>query len=269
MMDETLHFILRHGYVVLAGWVFAEQIGLPLASLFGLLAGGALAGAGHLNLALVILCPAAGAISADVVWYEIGKYRGAKVLNLLCKIALEPDSCIRNTENRFARSGPKALVIAKFVPGLSTAAPPLAGMFGMHFSRFLIYDGFGALLYNGLFVAFGYVFSQQLERVAQIALGFGVGLVVLVAGSLFSYIAWKYLQRQRFLRKLRVSRISAEELKRKIDAGEEVTILDLRHSMDFEADPNTIPGALFLPSEQFDQRYSEIPADRELILYCT
>jgi membrane protein DedA with SNARE-associated domain len=268
-MDETLRFILHHGYLVLVVWVFFEQIGLPVPSIPGLLAAGALAGAGNLKLGLVVLFPTTGAVLADVIWYELGKYRGAKVLNVLCRISLEPDSCIRNTENRFARSGPNALVVAKFVPGLSTAAPPLAGMFGMRFSRFLFFDGLGALLYNGLFVAFGYVFSQQLEKVAQIALGFGAGLLVLVAGSLFSYIAWKYLQRQRFLRKLRVSRITAEELKRKIDTGEEVTILDLRHSMDFEADPKTIPGALFLPSEQFDQRYSEIPADRELILYCT
>jgi membrane protein DedA with SNARE-associated domain len=268
-MDETFRFILRHGYLVLIAWVFVEQMGLPLPSLLGLLAGGALAGTGHLNLALVVIFPATGALLADVVWYQIGKYRGAKVLNLLCRISLEPDSCIRNTENRFARSGPNALLVAKFVPGLSTAAPPLAGMFGMRFSRFLIFDGFGAVIYNGLFVALGFLFSHQLESVAQIALGFGVGLLVLILGSLVLYIAWKYFQRQRFLRSLRVSRITPEELKKKIDAGEAVTIIDLRHSMDFQADPNTIPGAQFLPSEEFDQRHNEIPADRELILFCT
>jgi membrane protein DedA with SNARE-associated domain len=268
-MDETLRFILHHGYLVLIAWVFIEQMGLPLPSLLGLLAGGALAGTGHLNLALVIIFPATGALLADVIWYQIGKYRGAKVLNLLCRISLEPDSCIRNTEDRFARSGPKALLVAKFVPGLSTAAPPLAGMFGMRFSRFLFFDGAGAVIYNGLFVALGFLFSHQLESVAQIALSFGVGLLVLMAGGLILYIAGKYFQRQRFLRSLRVNRITPEELKQKIDAGEEVAIVDLRHSMDFEADPNTIPGAHFLPSEEFDQRHNEIPADRELILFCT
>jgi membrane protein DedA with SNARE-associated domain len=268
-MDETLRFILHHGYLVLVVWVFVEQIGLPLPSIPLLLAGGALAGTGNLKLALVVLLPATGALLADVIWYQLGKYRGAKVLNVLCRISLEPDSCIRNTENRFARSGPNALVVAKFVPGLSTAAPPLAGMFGMRFSRFLIFDGVGAVIYNGLFVALGYAFSHQLERVAQIALSFGVGLLLLMAGGLVLYVAWKYFQRQRFLRSLRVNRITPEELRQKIDAGEEVTIVDLRHSMDFEADPNTIPGAHFLPSEEFDQRHREIPADRELILFCT
>ena len=268
-MDETLRFILHHGYLVLIVWVFVEQVGLPVPSIPGLLAAGALAGTGSLKLGLVVLFPATGAVLADVIWYELGKYRGAKVLNVLCRISLEPDSCIRNTENRFARSGPNALVVAKFVPGLSTAAPPLAGMFGMRFSRFLIFDGAGALIYNGLFVALGYVFSHQLERVAQIALSFGVGLLVLMAGGLVLYIAWKHFQRQRFLRSLRVNRITPEELKERIDAGEEITIVDLRHSMDFQADPKTIPGAYFLPSEEFDQRYREIPTDRELILFCT
>jgi membrane protein DedA with SNARE-associated domain len=268
-MDETLRFILQHGYLVLVAWVFAEQMGMPLPSIPLLLAGGALAGTGDLKLALVVLFPATGALVADVVWYQLGKYRGAKVLNVLCRISLEPDSCIRNTENRFARSGANALVVAKFVPGLSTAAPPLAGMFGMSFTRFLIFDGAGAVLYNGLFVALGYVFCHQLERVAQIALGFGVGVVALAAGGLFLYIAWKYVQRQRFLRSLRVNRITPEELKQRIDAGEAVTVVDLRHSMDFEADHSTIPGALFLPSEEFDQRHREVPTDRELILFCT
>ena len=268
-MDETLRFILHYGYLVLAVWVFAEQIGLPLPSMPGLLAGGALAGAGNLKLGLVVLLPAAGALLADVVWYQIGRHRGASVLNVLCRISLEPDSCIRNTENRFARSGPNALVVAKFVPGLSTAAPPLAGMFGMRLTRFLLYDGAGALLYNALFVLLGYIFSHQLEKVVRIVLGLGVGLLLLVVGGLVLYIAWKYLQRQRFLRTLRINRITPEELKKKIEAGEDVTVIDLRHSMDFEADPNTIPGALYVPSEEFDRRYKEIPQDRELILYCT
>jgi len=120
-----------------------------------------------------------------------------------------------------------------------------------------------------VFVFFGYVFSHQLQDVAQIALGLGAGLMGLVLGGLLLYIAWKYFQRQRFLHTLRVQRITPEELKNRMDAGEEVTIIDLRHSMDFEADPHSIPGAYALPSEEFDQRYGEIPADREIILYCT
>ncbi len=268
-MDEMLRFILHHGYLVLAVWVFAEQFGFPISSIPLLLAAGALAGSGNLRLAGVLIFPVAGSLLADNIWYQIGRHKGSRVLSLICRISLEPDSCVRNTENLFARSGANALVVAKFVPGLGVAAPPLSGMLGMRLTRFLLYDGAGAFAYVGAFVGLGYVFSHQLEKTARIALSLGVGLLLLVAGGLILYIAWKYVQRQRFLRSLRINRVTPEELKKKIEAGEDVTVMDLRHSMDFEADPNTIPGALYLPSEEFDQRYQEIPPDRELILYCT
>ena len=268
-MDKTIEFLVRHGYAVLAAWVFAEQFGFPISSIPVLLAGGALAGAGNLKLAGVLIFPVAGSLLADSIWYEIGRLKGSSVLNVLCRISLEPDSCVRNTENLFARNGPNALVVAKFVPGLSVAAPPLAGMFGMTAARFLLFDGAGALAYIGTFVGLGYAFSHQLERIGGIALGLGMWLLVILVAGIISYVAFKFLQRQRFLRKLRISRITPEELKQKIDDGEAVTIMDLRHAIDFESDPNTIPGALFLPPEEFDQRYAEIPRDRELILFCT
>ncbi len=268
-MDETLRFILHHGYAVLAVWVFAEQFGFPISSIPILLAAGALAGSGNLALAGVLSFPVAGSMLADSIWYEIGRYKGSRVLNVICRVSLEPDSCVRNAENLFARRGANALVVAKFIPGFSVAAPPLSGMLGMRISRFLLFDGAGALAYIGTFVGLGYAFSHQLEHIGQVALSLGMGLLVLLAAGLVLYVAWKYIQRQRFIRSLRVNRITAEELKQKIEDGEKIAIVDLRHSVDFEADPNTIPGALYLPSEEFNQRYKEIPADRELILFCT
>ncbi len=269
MMDEMLHFILRHGYAVLGVWVFSEQFGFPISSVPALLAAGALAGSGNMGLAGVIIIPILGSLLADTTWYEFGRYKGSRVLNWICRISLEPDSCVRNTENLFSRQGAKSLVVAKFVPGLSVAAPPLSGMLGMRIWRFLLFDGLGAAAYVGVFVGLGYIFSHQLEAVAQIALGLGVGLMVLLVGGLALYITWKYFQRQRFIRSLRVNRITPEELKMKIDAGMDITVVDLRHSMDFEALPETIPGSLYVPSEEFDKRYTEIPTDRELVLFCT
>lgn len=268
-MDETLHFILRHGYAVLAVWVFAEQFGFPISSIPILLAAGALAGSGNMGLAGVVLIPVVGSLLADAIWYEIGRYKGSRVLKVLCRISIEPDSCVRNTENLFARRGANALVLAKFVPGLSVAAPPLSGMLGMRISRFLLFDGLGALAYIGTFVGLGFIFSHQLEDVARVALKLGAGLLALLVGGLVLYVVWKYVQRQRFIRSLRVNRITPEELKEKLDSGEEIVVVDLRHSMDFESDPVTIPGALYLPSEELSQRYKEIPKDRELILFCT
>lgn len=268
-MQQAFHFLLRHGYAVLFALVFAEQVGLPLPAIPVLLAMGALVGAGRFSFALALLVVVLAALLADLIWYQLGRRRGHSILNLLCRISLEPDSCVRRTENIFARHGARALLFAKFVPGLSTVAPPLAGMFHMRLSRFLLWDTAGAVLWAGAFTGAGYLFSGQLERVANAALRLGGWLLFLLAGGLAAYIGWKYLERQRFLRELRIARIPPEELMNKLEAGEEIVVVDLRHSIEFEAEGVKVRGALHLPPEQLDQRHQEIPRDRDVVLYCT
>ncbi len=268
-MDETFQFLIRHGYSVLFVWVLAEQLGLPLPATPLLLAAGALAGAGQMNLWLAITLAVLASILGDVSWFEFGRLRGGKVLNLLCRISLEPDSCVRKTENAFVHNGPRSLLIAKFVPGLNTMAPPLAGIIGMRLGRFLIFDALGALLYIGSFVGLGFVFSDQLESVASRVASLGFSVAVILGGALGAYILWKYIQRRRFIRSLRIARITPDELKQKIEAGEQVVVVDLRGSLDFEADPQTIPGAIRLAPDKVEEGHSQIPRDREIILFCT
>ncbi len=268
-MSQTIDFLLRHGYTVLFIAVLLEQIGLPLPAVPLLLAAGALAGAGQFSIAAAALVAVSASLLSDLVWYELGRRRGHSVLNLICRISLEPDSCIRRTENVFARHGARALLFAKFVPGLNTAAPPLAGLFQMRLMRFVAYTIAGALFWAGAFMGAGYLFSAQLERLATHALRLGTGLLVLLIGGLVAYIAWKYVERQLFLRQLRIARITPEELKQKLDAGEDIVIVDLRHSLEFEAGAETLPGALRLVPDELDRRHQEIPRDREVILYCT
>jgi membrane protein DedA with SNARE-associated domain len=268
-MNEAIQFLIHHGYTVLFVWVFAEQLGLPLPAAPLLLAAGALAGAGQLTLALAIALALLAAVLADLFWYELGRRRGSKVLRLLCRISLEPDSCVRQTEEMFARHGARSLLVAKFIPGLGTVAPPLAGIFRMRLSRFLIFDILGTALWAGTFTGLGLLFSDQLERLATSALELGTWLIVVLVASLAAYIGWKYVQRQRFIRQLRIARITPDELKHKLDAGEVVIIVDLRHSLDFEGEPLIIPGALQLSPEQLEQRHHEIPRERDIVLYCT
>ena len=268
-MHRSLEFLLHHGYVVLLGWVFAEQIGLPLPAMPLLLAAGALAGAGHLSFFASLLCVILAAMAADSIWFQLGRRKGIRILQLLCKISLEPDSCVRRTEGVFAKQGARSLLLAKFVPGLSTVATPLAGIFHMRPRRFLLFDALGALLWAGTFLGLGYVFSGQIERVAEHLASLGGWLVVLLLGALAAYIAYKFVARQRFLRELRISRITVDELKEKLDSGEELVIVDLRHSMDFEADPETIPGAFRMDSKELEEKNDRLPRDREVILYCT
>ena len=268
-MHETLEFLVRHGYVVVLGWVFAEQLGLPIPSLPLLLAAGALAGTGRMNFFAALAVTLIAAVSADFLWYELGRIKGIKILQLLCKISLEPDSCVRRTESVFSKEGARSLIYAKFVPGLATIAPPLAGVFHMRPARFLLFDSAGSLLWGGSLLGAGYIFSGQIERIAQSLAALGSRLGIVLAGAFAAYIAYKYIARQRFMRQLRISRITVEELKAKIDAGEDVVIVDLRHAMDFEADPQTIPGAFRMDAGELQEKNEQLPRDRDVVLYCT
>jgi membrane protein DedA with SNARE-associated domain len=264
-----MSFLMRHGYAVLFGVVLLEQAGLPIPSLPFLLAMGALVAAGHFSLAASLLVAVTAALLSDVAWFELGKRHGARVLALLCRISLEPDSCVRRTENVLAAGGARALLFAKFVPGLSTAAPPVAGMLRMRLRRFLLWDAAGALLWAGSCLAVGYVFSSQLEQVADLALRLGSRLGAVLAAGLAAYLSWKYAQRRRFIRELTVARITPEELRRRLDAGEGIVVVDLRHSLEFDGEPAMVPGAIHLLPDELDARHGEIPRDREVVLYCT
>jgi membrane protein DedA with SNARE-associated domain len=264
-----LHFLVHHGYSVVLVWVFAEQLGLPVPSVPLLLTAGALAGAGRMNFFGLVAAAVLAAIVSDGFWYQLGRTKGARVLHFLCRISLEPDSCVRDTESIFARYGPKSLLVAKFIPGLTTVAPPLAGIFQMSRRRFFLFDILGTGLWASTFLGLGYAFSGELERIADQAIKLGGGLLVLMVAALGIYIGWKLINRQRFLRELRIGRISAEELKKKVDAGEDVVIVDLRHSLEFEADPHTIPGALHLDAGNLEKDEEKIPRGRDIILYCT
>src|SRR2546426_8596608 len=203
-MDDVTQFVIRHSGLVLFAVVFAEQVGLPIPAVPMLLAAGALAGAGKLSLPAAVGLSVIACLLGDSIWYYLGRHRGRRVLTLLCRISMEPDSCVRRTENFFVRHGTRSLIIAKFIPGLSTVAPALAGLVGVRLSGFLIYNGLGALLWTAAFVAPGYLFSDQLEHLAEQAGRFGGSLAILAAAALVFYLVYKYIRRYRLLRERRI-----------------------------------------------------------------
>lgn len=166
------------------------------------------------------------------------------------------------------KNGARVLLASKFIPGLNAMAAPLAGIIRMGWRRFLLFDLAGSLIWVGAFTVTGYMFSGELERVARNAAYLGEWLFVLLLAAFGGYIGWKFYNRRRFLRKLRIARITPEELKEKIDAGEDVIIVDLRHALDFEAQPETIPGALHMDAADLEEAYDIIPRDREIVLFC-
>jgi membrane protein DedA with SNARE-associated domain len=268
-MAETLQFVVQHGYLLLFFWVIAEQAGLPIPASPLLLAAGALAGQHQLKFALIIVVAATGSLVSDTFWYFFGKRKGTVVLNWLCKIALEPDSCVRRTESTFTRLGYRTLLICKFIPGLNTAAPALAATAGIGLPQFLLFDWLGALLWASAFAGLGLAFSKQLDRVADDVARFGSWTILLVIAGIASYVAYKFYQRGRFLKQVAGARIAPEELREKLDAGEPVTIIDLRHPLDLLPDPRTLPGAIRISPEELQHRNSEITRDGEIVLFCT
>ena len=267
-MAETLKFVVRYGYLLVFAWVFVEQAGLPIPSAPLLLAAGALAGMQQMNLGAAIVFAALGAMASDAMWYMLGRQKGARVLQLLCKISLEPDSCVRKTQISFSRNGPRVMLFAKFIPGLNAMAAPLAGVSRMELAKFLSCDAAGALLWTSTFMIAGYIFRGELERIAAAATVMGAWLGILLLAAFAGYILWKYYNREKFLRKLRIARSTPEDLKQKMDAGEEVVVVDLRHSLDFDPQPMTIPGALHLDAAELEEASDVIPRDREIVLFC-
>ncbi len=249
--------------------MLAEQLGVPLPSVPVLLAAGALAGLGKIGAGAALGLAVLATLTADLTWFEAGRRRGNKVLRFVCKVSLEPDSCVRRTEDVFSRYGPRSLLFVKFVPGLGLMAVTLAGAFGLKRRRFLLYDIPGATVWAGAYLALGYLFSAQLERAIEAVKRLGFTVVGLVGGLIALWLIWKYFQRQRFIREISMDRISPGDLQRKLEAGEPIAIVDLRHRLDFDADPRTLPGALRLDAAELEQRHQEIPRDRDVVLYCT
>jgi membrane protein DedA with SNARE-associated domain len=268
-MGETLQFVVAHGYTLLFFWVLAEQAGLPLPAAPLLLAAGALAGQHQLNFALVVMVAATGSLVSDTFWYFFGKRRGAVVLNWLCKIALEPDSCVRRTESTFTKLGYRTLLVCKFVPGLNTAAPALSATAGIGLPQFLLFDWLGALLWASAFAGLGLAFSKQLDRIAYDVAQFGSWTLLLLVGGIGGYIGYKFYERRRFLKKVAGIRITPEELKERMDAGQKLTVIDLRHPLDLLPDPRTVPGALRISPEELERRHQEITRDGQIVLFCT
>jgi membrane protein DedA with SNARE-associated domain len=261
---------VQYGYVVLFAFVLVEQIGLPVPAVPVLLGVGALAGAGRMSLVLGLGVVLAASLPPDLVWHELGRRRGARVVGLLCRISLEPDSCVRRTENLFMRGGRKALLVVKFFPSVSPIASTLAGMVGIGRWQFIALDGLGAILWAGAWMGLGSVFSDALELLATRIARLGNYALVVIGVALAGYVALRFARRQWFLRSLRIARITADELKRRIEAGDtDLVVIDTRSALDVQRAPYTIRGARWIAAEEIDARHLEVPRDRDVVLYCT
>ena len=266
---DFVDLIAAYGYGIVLAVAFVDQFGTPIPSIAILLAAGAVAGEGQLNVAGVLAAAWIGTIAGDVILYEAGRWRGGPVMRGLCSFSLAPDTCVRKTEMSFQRLGWKALVIAKFVPGLALFAAPIAGALRLPLASFLVFDALGSLLYNVTVIGLGYALHNQLDRVVGWFRAVGSAAIPLVVGAMLAFWAWRIVQKRRIIRLLRTRRLAPDQLQARLESGDPIRVVDLRAAIEYEVTRQTVPGAIRMDPEELDDRHAEIPRDCDVVLYCT
>jgi len=275
-VQELVDLVARYGLLLVFLNVLMEQLGLPVPAVPTLIVAGAAAATGKLSASAVFGVTVLACYIGDGLWFAGGRLYGRRVLSLLCRVSLSPDSCVRQSEYHFERWGKAVLIVSKFVPGLSAVTPPLAGAMRMGWPSFIVLNGIGIALWAGLPIAAGMLFSGQIERVVGWLEHYGAVALALLAAALATYIAFKWWERRRFYRALRLARITVDELRGLMDRGKQPVVVDVRSGVSRKADARVIPGALLMdPAElgedpaKRDARLRELPKDRDIIFYCT
>lgn len=265
---------LRHTYSVMFGWVLVEQAGLPVPSVPLMLAAGTMSAAHKVQLALIVPVVLLACFLADSMWWWLGRRFGNRVLDLLCRMSLDASTCVNRAQGSIARRGGATLLFAKFVPGVSTIAAPIAGQAGMRFPEFVMYDMAGTLVWAAAWLFAGRFFGDIAERSSKLfaTLTHFAGALVLL--MILGTIIYRYVQRRQFLAELRGLRLEPGQLLAMIEeahtgGAEPPFIIDLRHPLDVLTDPEVLPGALRIGPDELRLHRDEIPGDRDIVLYCT
>ena len=262
-MDTLIHLIAVYGLLVVFVSVLLDQGGIPVPAYPPIILTAALATDQGKSVWPIIVVAALAAVIADWLWYVGGRRLGAKLLRLMCRLSLSPDSCVLMTRGIYGRWGPPSLIVAKFIPGFAAVATTLAGETGTRPGRFLLYDGIGALLWAGVAVALGSVFHQAVNRVLDRLETLGRMTIPVVLGLIAAFVLWKLWRRSMFQRQLRMARITPAELSALMDGESPPLILDVRPEPE-RALTGWIPGSVFV------QTVSEAPLmpPEEVIVYC-
>lgn len=268
MAHEIIALIAQYGLLLVFLNVLVEQAGVPVPAVPTLVVAGALAATDRLPVSGVVLAAVLACLLGDLAWYAAGRRFGAGVMRTICRVSLSPDSCVKQSELRFQRWRGRVLLIAKFVPGLSTVAPPLVGAMGLRLPTFLLLDGLGSLLWAGLAVGLGYIFAAQIDVVLATLASAGTFAFELLLALLALYIAVKWWQRRHLLLALRMARITVDELNQAIVGGRSPIVVDIRSQPARLLDSRVIPGALLADLDGIGRSLQDIPPDRELVIYC-
>lgn len=265
-MDTLIRLIADYGLLVVFVNILAQQLGAPVPSYPVLMVTGALASRGELNLPALLGTAVVACLIADSVWYAIGRWTGRRVLRVLCRISLSPDGCVRQTESIFTRFGPPSLVVAKFVPGFASVATALAGAMRIPRAAFLLFDAIGSMLWVGVGLGLGWLFSSAIDQIIDTLAEFGKWGLMLLALAAALFIAAKWWQRHRFNVQLRMARVSVDALGELLDRGERPMIVDVRSQA--ARDDGRIPGAIVTLGDELAPELIAHPKEALIVVYC-
>ena len=266
-MQLLTHLIETYGLLLIFAVVLLDEIGLPIPSLPALVAAGAVAASGHFPLAAVIGAALAGALVADLLWYWAAWRFGRRILAILCRISLAPDTCVRQTENLFHRVGPWSLVFARYVPAFTNIAVAMAAILRLRIAFFLFLNLVGSFFYYGLAALLGAIFRRAVGDILHTMETFGTISIVALTAAFAIYIVLRWWERATFIRQLRMDRITVDELIKLMDSANPPIILDVRSAQTRDRD-GIIPGALGGHPEDIHPLLAEISPDKEIVVYC-
>ncbi len=267
-MANLILLLQQYGVLIVFAVVLIEQIGLPIPAFPILIVAGALSVDGDTPWPAVLAVSLVACLISDYFWFRAGRYYGKRILKLLCRISLSPDYCVSQTEDNFNRWGPKALVVAKFIPGFNTIAPPLAGAMGTSNQMFIGFSVAGGLLWSGTGLVIGAYFHTSVDQVLDILSTMGTTALIVLAVLLVLFVSFKYVERKRFHQSVQIDRITIDELKTLLEQGKDPVLIDARSVTAQMLEP-AVPGALLFNGGELSEAIAALPKDRYIIVYCS
>jgi len=267
-MPQLIALLVAHGTSIVFAATLAARIGAPVPAAPFLVVAGALAVTGQVSWLAALVAAIVASILGDGLWFWAGRHHGYRVLRLLCRISLSPDSCVRQSEAFILRWGGSSLIAAKFVPGVSVVAPPMAGALGMSLATFVGFETLAGAIWAALFLGIGWVFAGQVQQVIDLLSTLGTAAAVLLLVIVAAYLALRYWRRRQFLAGVAMPRIDVAELRALIDGGAAPVIIDVRSGAARTIDERRIPGAISIDLKDIERMAGGLPRDRDVVLYC-
>ncbi len=267
-MPNLLELLQQHGVLIVFAIVLVEQGGMPIPAFPVLIVAGALAVGGAISWPAAMAVAMLACLIADLFWFHAGRAYGTRILRVICRISLSPDSCVSQTEDKFSRYGPKSLLVSKFIPGINAIASPMSGALGVSLPRFLAFSIGGSMLWAGSGIALGAYFHKSVDKVLTLLSTMGTTALIALLAILALFVLVKFVERHRFQRAVQVERISVDDLAGLIRDGNAPVIVDARSATARQLE-QAIPDALMFDETNTGDFMSTLQKDRHIIVYCS